>query len=68
VVKDGKIVAERYDPDFGIHIGHQTHSAAKSFASRLIGITTRQYRFDIKRPGALREWRKAGDPRGRNTV
>jgi len=68
VVKDGKILAERYDPDFGVHIGHQTHSAAKSFASSLVGIATRKYRLDIKRPGALREWRKAGDPRGRITV
>ncbi|MFO1503936.1 MAG: serine hydrolase [Steroidobacteraceae bacterium] len=68
VVKDGRIVAERYDPDFGIHVGHQTHSAAKSFASSLVGIATQKYRLDIRRPGALREWRKAGDPRGRITV
>jgi CubicO group peptidase (beta-lactamase class C family) len=68
VVKDGKIVAERYDPDFGIHVGHQTHSAAKSFASSMVGIATSKYRLDIKRPGALREWRKPGDPRGRITV
>jgi CubicO group peptidase (beta-lactamase class C family) len=68
VVKDGKIVAERYDPDFGIHVGHQTHSAAKSFASSMVGIATKKYRLDIKRPGALAEWRRAGDPRGRITV
>jgi CubicO group peptidase (beta-lactamase class C family) len=68
VVKDGKIIAERYDQDFGIHIGHQTHSAAKSFASSMVGIATSKYRLDIKRPGALSEWRKAGDPRGRITV
>jgi CubicO group peptidase (beta-lactamase class C family) len=68
VVKDGKIVAERYDPDFGVHVGHQTHSAAKSFASSMVGIATQKYGLDIKRPGALKEWRKAGDPRGRITV
>lgn len=68
VVKDGKIVAERYDPDFGVHIGHQTHSAAKSFASSLVGIATMKYGLDIRRPGALEEWRKPGDPRGRITV
>jgi CubicO group peptidase (beta-lactamase class C family) len=68
VVKDGKIVAERYDPDFGVHVGHQTHSAAKSFASSMVGIATQKYGLDIKRPGALMEWRKAGDPRGRITV
>jgi CubicO group peptidase (beta-lactamase class C family) len=68
VVKEGKIVAERYDPDFGVHVGHQTHSAAKSFASSMVGIATKKYRLDIKRPGALQEWRKTGDPRGRITV
>ena len=68
VVKDGKIVAERYDPDFGVHVGHQTHSAAKSFASSLAGIATKRHGLDITRPGALKEWRKPGDPRGRITV
>jgi CubicO group peptidase (beta-lactamase class C family) len=68
VVKDGKIVAERYDPDFGVHVGHQTHSAAKSFASSMVGIATVKYGLDIKRAGALKEWRKAGDPRGAITV
>ena len=38
VAKDGKIVAEKYALGFDIHIGHQTHSAAKSFASTLAGI------------------------------
>jgi CubicO group peptidase (beta-lactamase class C family) len=68
VVHSGKIVAERYDQDFGPHVGHQTHSAAKSFASSMVGIATEKYRLDIRRPGALEEWRKAGDPRGQITV
>jgi CubicO group peptidase (beta-lactamase class C family) len=68
VVKDGKIVAEKYDKDFGVHIGHQTHSAAKSFASTMVGIATKKYQLDIKRPGALKEWRRPGDPRGQITV
>ena len=68
VVKDGKIVAERYDLGFDIHVGHQTHSAAKSFASTLVGIATKKNGLDIKRPGALKEWRRPGDPRGQITV
>lgn len=68
VVKGGKIVAERYDPEFGMHVGHQTHSAAKSFAASMVGIATKKYRLDIKRAGALTEWRRPGDPRGRITV
>lgn len=68
VVKDGKIVAEQYALDFDIHVGHQTHSAAKSFASTLVGIATRKNRLDIRRPGALEEWRRPGDPRGQITA
>jgi len=68
VVKDGKIVAERYALGFDRHVGHQTHSAAKSFASTLVGITVKKYGLDIRRPGALQEWRRPGDPRGRITM
>ena len=68
VVKDGKIVAERYALGFDIYVGHQTHSAAKSFASTLVGIATMRNGLDIKRPGALQEWRRPGDPRGQITV
>jgi CubicO group peptidase (beta-lactamase class C family) len=63
VVKGGKIVAERYAMGFDIHQAAQTHSAAKSFASSLVGIATWKYGLNLDRPGALEEWRKPGDPR-----
>ncbi|MEP7314871.1 MAG: serine hydrolase, partial [Pseudomonadota bacterium] len=68
VVKDGKIVAERYALGFDVHVGHQTHSAAKSFASTLVGIATKLNGLDIRRTPALREWGRAGDPRGQISV
>jgi CubicO group peptidase (beta-lactamase class C family) len=68
VVKDGKIVAERYAMGFEMHHAAQTHSAAKSFAASLVGIATWKYGFDIDRAGALEEWRKPGDPRGAITA
>jgi CubicO group peptidase (beta-lactamase class C family) len=68
VVKDGKIVAERYAMGFDRHQGAQTHSAAKSFASTLVGIATAKYGLDIDRAGALQEWRTPGDPRGAITL
>jgi CubicO group peptidase (beta-lactamase class C family) len=68
VVKDGKIVAERYAMGFDMHQSAQTHSAAKSFAASLAGIATMKYGLDIDRPGALTEWRRPGDPRGRITA
>ena len=68
VVKDGKIVAERYAMGFDMHQAAQTHSAAKSFTSSLAGIATWKYGLDLDRPGALEEWRKPGDPRGAITA
>jgi CubicO group peptidase (beta-lactamase class C family) len=68
VVKAGKIVAERYDLGFDVHVGHQTHSAAKSFASTLVGLAVKNNGLDITRPGALEEWHRPGDPRARITV
>jgi CubicO group peptidase (beta-lactamase class C family) len=68
VVKDGKIVAERYAMGFDMHQAAQTHSAAKSFAGSLVGIATWKYSLDIDRAGALEEWRKPGDPRGAITA
>jgi len=68
VVKNGKIVSERYAMDFDKHHAAQTHSAAKSFTSSLVGIAAWKYGLDLDRPGALDEWRKPGDPRGAITV
>lgn len=68
VVKDGKIVAERYAMGFDLHQAAQTHSAAKSFAGSLVGIATWKYGLNIDSPGALEEWRKPGDPRGAITA
>ncbi len=68
VVKDGKIVAERYAMGFDMHQAAQTHSAAKSFASSLVGIAKWRYGLDLDRAPALEEWRKPGDPRGAITV
>lgn len=68
VVIDGKIVAERYAMGFDMHQAAQTHSAAKSFTSSVVGIATWKYSLQLDRPGALEEWRKPGDPRGAITV
>ncbi len=68
VVSSGKIVAERYAMGYDMHKGGQTHSAAKSFAASVVGIAVEQYGLDLHRPGALEEWRRPGDPRGRITA
>ena len=68
IVKDGHIVAERYAPGFGPHIGSQTHSAAKSFASSLAGIAAGRGLLKLSDHAPISAWRKAGDPRGTITV
>jgi CubicO group peptidase (beta-lactamase class C family) len=68
VLVDGKIVAERYDRGFGPHIGSQTHSAAKSFASTLAGIAIGQRKLSLSQAPALKEWTRPGDPRGAISV
>lgn len=68
VVRDGKIVAERYAMGFDMHQAAQTHSAAKSFAASLVGVATWKYGLNIDRLGALEAWRRPGDPRGAITA
>jgi CubicO group peptidase (beta-lactamase class C family) len=68
VVKEGKIVSERYAMGFDMHQAAQTHSAAKSFTASMVGIATWKYGLNLDRPGALEEWRKPGDPRNAITA
>ncbi|MDX9996349.1 MAG: serine hydrolase [Phenylobacterium sp.] len=68
VVKDGKIVAERYDPGFGPHVAARTNSMCKSVAASLVGVGVRQGLVDLHRKAPLAEWRRPGDPRGEITL
>jgi hypothetical protein len=44
VVSGEKIVSERYTKGYDLHKGGQTHSAAKSFASSVVGIAVKRRR------------------------
>ena len=70
IVKDGKIVNERYDEGRGynMHTPHRTNSAAKSFAVSVVGTAVKQGLVDIHKKAPLPEWRKPGDPRGQITI
>ena len=68
VVKNGKIVAEQYSDGYGMHIGGQTHSAAKSFAASVVGLGVRSYDVDVYAGKVLEQWSRPGDPRGEITV
>ncbi len=68
VVKDGKIVAERYQNGFGPHIGARTNSMCKSVAGSLVGVGVRKGLLDVHTKAPLKEWRRPGDPRGEITL
>lgn len=63
IAKDGKLIAERYFPGFGIHSGYRTWSTAKSISAALIGIAHRKQILNIDDPAAIPEWADPGDPR-----
>ncbi|RYZ13546.1 MAG: class C beta-lactamase-related serine hydrolase [Alphaproteobacteria bacterium] len=68
VIKDGKIVAERYAEGFGPHISHRTNSMCKSLSVSLVGIGVQKGLLDIHAKAPLAAWRRPGDPRGEITL
>jgi CubicO group peptidase (beta-lactamase class C family) len=63
ILKDGKVVAERYRAGFGIHSGYRTWSTAKSITAALIAIAAKQGVLNLDAPAAIPEWSYPGDPR-----
>lgn len=63
VVRDGQIVAERYDRGIDNETPVRTWSAAKSLTATLIGAARRQGLIDIDYPAVIAEWNNGADPR-----
>jgi CubicO group peptidase (beta-lactamase class C family) len=68
VVKDGRIVAERYADGYGIDTPILGFSATKSVTSALIGILVRQGKLTRDKPAPVAAWQSEGDPRRAITV
>lgn len=68
VVKDGRIVAERYAEGFGPHVAARTNSMCKSVAGTLVGLGVHRGLLDLHAKAPLAEWRRPGDPRGEITL
>jgi CubicO group peptidase (beta-lactamase class C family) len=64
VVKDGKIVAERYQYGFGPHVSARTNSMCKSLSATVVGVGVQQGLLDLHKKPLLAVWRGADDPRG----
>ncbi|HWA62270.1 MAG TPA: serine hydrolase, partial [Caulobacteraceae bacterium] len=63
VVKDGRVVAERYAPGYGPATPIQGWSMTKSVTNALVGVLVRQGRLDMNAPLRLAAWSKPGDGR-----
>ncbi len=68
IVKDGRIVAERYRAGYDRHTPQRTWSVAKSLAATLVGRAAQLGRIDIAAPAPIPEWRAPGDPRAAITT
>jgi CubicO group peptidase (beta-lactamase class C family) len=68
VVKDGRIIAERYARGYGVDTPLLGYSATKSVISALIGILVRQGKLAVDQPAPVAHWQNPDDPRHAITV
>ena len=68
VLKDGRVVAERYGPGYGVDTPILGYSATKSVISALIGILVRQGRLAVNEPAPVAAWQSPDDPHHAITV
>lgn len=63
VVRDGRVIAERYAPGYSMDTELPGWSATKSVTNALIGILVRQGKLSAQGPAPIAEWAAASDPR-----
>ncbi len=68
VIKNGKILTEKYKNGHDLHTAQRTWSVAKSIAGTLIGHSVQEGFSDVNAPAKILEWMKFGDPRSSITL
>ncbi len=68
VLKDGRIVAERYRAGYGVHVPQRTWSVAKSLTATMVGRAVALGRIAVTAPAGIPEWQRPGDPRAAITT
>ncbi|MGB7405876.1 MAG: serine hydrolase [Pacificimonas sp.] len=63
VVKNGRIIAERYAHGIDAQTPQRTWSVAKSIAGTVVGIAAQQQLIDLRGPAPIPEWQSPLDPR-----
>jgi CubicO group peptidase (beta-lactamase class C family) len=65
VLKDGRIIAERYRPGWTMHTPQRTWSVAKSLTATLVGRAVALGLVRTDKPAPVPAWTAPGDPRAR---
>jgi CubicO group peptidase (beta-lactamase class C family) len=68
LMKDGRIIGERYADGIGIDTPLLGFSATKSVTSALVGILVRQDKLALDKPAPVAAWRDPNDPRHAITI
>ncbi|WP_257170558.1 serine hydrolase [Bradyrhizobium sp. SRS-191] len=68
VIKDGRLIAERYAPGIGVETPLMGFSMTKTVTNALLGILTRQGKLGPSIPAPVAEWRGPSDGRREITV
>lgn len=68
VMRDGKIIAERYAPGITPDTRLLSWSIAKSVTAVLVGLMVSDGRLALDSPVPVQAWSQPGDPRGRITL
>lgn len=63
IVREGRIVAERYREGYDMHRPQRTWSVAKSIAATIVGVAVHQGLIDLDQPAPVPEFQARGDPR-----
>lgn len=63
VLKDGRIIAERYRDGWTAHTPQRTWSVAKSLTATLVGRAVQLGLVDVNTPAPVPGWQAPGDPR-----
>jgi CubicO group peptidase (beta-lactamase class C family) len=68
VMRDGRIVAERYAPGYGVRTELLSYSVAKSITNALLAVLVRQGRVSVGQQVGAPEWNDSNDPRHKITL
>jgi CubicO group peptidase (beta-lactamase class C family) len=68
ILRDGKLVAERYAAGYGVETPILGYSLAKSVSNALLGILVRQKKLSVEQRAPVAAWDNPSDPRRAITV